>query len=90
MSPTTCPSCAAAESNPDSGLYHSGCPECQARALSQSPGYWASCAAMKFRPDYAEALRRIAGDKASDRDALHRRVKAWAKRIEQRRLEVRA
>lgn len=87
---STCPSCQAWEANPDSGLYHADCPDCQARALAQSPGYWASCAAMKFRADYSQALRAVAGDDANARDALHRRVKGWAQRIEQRRAELRA
>jgi hypothetical protein len=76
-----CPSCAAALADPLSGAYHSDCRECQARALSNSPGYWASMLARKFRGDYAEALRRIAGPDRAQQEALHRDVKAWAGRI---------
>jgi hypothetical protein len=33
-----CPACAIAETNYRTGHYQSGCVECQARALAQSPG----------------------------------------------------
>lgn len=78
---TGCPSCAAAMAEPDSVQYHADCRECQARALSRSPGYWASMLARAFRSDYAEALRRVAGSSATDREALHRRVKWWAQHL---------
>lgn len=81
---TDCPSCAAALGDPASGLYHAGCRECEARALSRSPGFHASMAALRFRNDYADALRRIAGPAAADRDALHRRVRWWADRLAER------
>jgi hypothetical protein len=80
-----CPSCAAALADPLSGAYHSDCRECQARALSHSPVYWASMLARKFRGDYAEALRRIAGGGATEREALHRRVKWWAEHLAEAR-----
>jgi hypothetical protein len=77
----TCPSCTTAAANPLSGLYHSGCPECQARALAQSPGYHASLVLRRMAPEYAAALRAVAGDEVAARDALHRKVREWDQRI---------
>ena len=76
-----CTACADAAADPRSGLFHAGCSGCEARSLATSPGYMASVAAMKFRADYAAALRAIAGDDASARDALHRRVREWDRRM---------
>lgn len=33
----TCPACIRAEHNPRTGIYQSGCANCDARALAQSP-----------------------------------------------------
>ena len=92
MEGLTCPSCAAWEQNLDSGLYHNGCDDCAARALLMSPrvrmAFDTSMVAMRFTADYMALLRMVAGDKAADREALHRKVKALADRIEQRRAEA--
>ena len=81
----SCQACVAAEKNPLSGLYQGDCPECQARALSQSPAFWASMAARKFRADYADALRQIAGPDPHAREELHRKVRDWERRIDDAR-----
>jgi hypothetical protein len=81
----TCGCCRLAERDPRTGHYHADCRECQARALAQSPGYAASVMMRRMREDYAQALREIAGESAKDRDALHQRVKTWAKRIDEAR-----
>ena len=77
-----------AERNPGTGHYHHGCPECDrrdlenvAKALAGTGGYAASMAAKRFRADYADALREIAGDDASEREKLHQAVRAWDKRM---------
>jgi hypothetical protein len=79
--PKPCGSCRMAERNPHTGYYHSDCRECSARSLAHSPGFAASMAAGKFRADYADALREIAGDDASEREKLHQAVRAWDKRM---------
>lgn len=78
----TCESCAAAQLNPLSGLYHTGCLDCTARLLAQSPGFAASMAALKFRRDYLEALKAAWGAKWEDG---HRLVKHHANRIQDAR-----
>jgi hypothetical protein len=69
-----CEYCAAARIDPNSGLYMATCRNCLARALSHQPGYAASVAAGKFRADYLNQLKAIAGD---EWEALHRQVRAW-------------
>ena len=82
MSSSDGPSCAEAEVNPDTGSYNSYCLECTARAMAHSHPFWEARLHMKLMPRYVEALRKIVGDDVSERDAFHRRVKAWADRIE--------
>ena len=74
----TCGACKLAEIRPQTGHYRHGCRECDARQLAHSMGFAASMAAGKFRADYKDALRSIAGD---DADRLHAAVKQWDKRI---------
>jgi hypothetical protein len=74
----TCGACHLAEIRPTTGHYLHGCKECDARKLAHSAGFAASMAAGKFRSDYRDALRSIAGD---DADRLHQAVKAWDQKI---------
>ena len=79
-----CTSCLVAEQQPDTGLYQAGCGECAARALAQSPEHHKAATVRRMVPEYRAALARVAGtDKAGVCDALHQRVKAWARRIDE-------
>lgn len=87
--PTSCRACADAEANPLTGSYRSNCTECQARALAHSPAYHDAKASGRMLPEYVTALHSLIAEGADDeaptcaqRDALHARVKAWARRIE--------
>lgn len=82
---SACEACETAERDPLSGLYWRGCRECSARALAHSPAYAASQVSGRMRPNYAYALRTLAGDDAAAREALHRRVRHWAQRIDEAR-----
>jgi hypothetical protein len=55
-----------------------GCRGCIARSLSREPSYAASVAAGKFRADYMDRLKALAGD---GWEALHREVRAWDRSI---------
>ena len=82
---TECPSCAEAEINPDTGMYHTDCPECTARGLAHGHPFWESALHMKMMPAYIRELKRIVGEDAGERDKLHFKVKAWAQRIDEAR-----
>lgn len=82
---SACPSCTVAEANPRTGSFHTGCTECGVRSLAQGPEYFAARVAGKMLPAYVAVLDKlidgtIDGDGPA-RDAMHARVKAWAKRI---------
>jgi hypothetical protein len=78
----TCPSCADAERNPRTGSYRTECIDCSARALAHSPIYHEASARGRMTQAYSDALRKVAGDNVTDRENLHRRVKAWVDRID--------
>lgn len=68
-----CPSCSMARENPNSGMYHRGCMECHARAISQSPEHFESAKWGTMTPEYQARLKAT----GLDRDSIHRMVKAW-------------
>ena len=74
----TCPSCTAAEANPQTGLYHAGCKECAARAIAGSIEHTRAKTLGKMTAEYMALLRWRFGD---DWEAWHQRVKAWSKRL---------
>jgi hypothetical protein len=67
--------------NPRTGYYHADCPECSARSLAHSAGFFASMAAGKFRDDYTAGLKAIVGEDPAELDKLHQAVRAWDKRM---------
>ena len=68
-----CPSCSMARENPDSGMYHSGCIGCTARAIASSPAHFESAKAKKMTLEYQAGLKAT----GLDRDVIHAMVKAW-------------
>jgi len=74
----SCPDCAEAQSNPCTGHFHAGCPECDARALAGSPQFFNATRAGDFTDDYRELLERVFGD---NWPAGHARAKVWARLI---------
>jgi hypothetical protein len=76
-----CEACTIAETNPCTGRYGAGCPECKARALANGSDLFESRRAGVKSPAYAEALRRVFGE--GNEEAGHERVRAWAKKINQ-------
>lgn len=73
----TCPACAEAMRNPNTGMYRAGCKECSARALAAAPAHFLAAQAPKLLPEYKNALQAVFGD---DWRAGHLRVKAWSQR----------
>lgn len=69
-----CWGCTDAAADPLTGSIQAGCPECEARSLAQSPAYAESEAALRFVPEYREALQRLFGDAWL---GGHARVKRW-------------
>jgi hypothetical protein len=76
---TPCPSCAAAEADPLTGRYHSGCQDCAARMLAHGPQHHEAMLAAAFTPAYRSALQAVFGGEWMEG---HRLVRAWSKRIE--------
>jgi hypothetical protein len=77
----TCTACTAAEANPLSGRYHSGCTGCKARALANGPEIF-ECFTRKGRTEeYSRALTKVFGEGKEDEG--HEAVKAWARKIKQ-------
>ncbi len=80
----TCPSCIKAESDPTTGLFHIGCPECQARQLAHGFAFhvWKARGGKDgtYPKEYVKAVKRIAKPGETPEQA-HARVKAWANRI---------
>lgn len=62
--------------------YTAGCPECAARALATSPGYFEAAQANAITPRYRAALQQTYG---ADWRAGHERVREWAERINKER-----
>ncbi len=75
-----CEACASFARNRQTGSFQSGCIECDARHLSQSPVYEASAAAGALTETYKWALKNIVGE-GGDWKALHAKVKAYAEQI---------
>lgn len=76
---TTCECCAKAELAPATHLIHAGCCDCEARALAHMPHMADVALADAMVPAYRDALQAVAGD---EWEALHQRVKYWAKKLE--------
>ena len=76
---TDCYACTLAESDPATGHFRNGCPECDARALAQSPMFHESAKAGHQMARYRDALHRLF---PGSEDDAHERAKAWAKRID--------
>lgn len=74
--PAFCPACAQAQSNPRTGHFHAGCPECEARALAASPQFFNAARESGFTKDYRDLLERVFHE---NWQAGHARVKAWAR-----------
>ena len=70
-----CPACTAAAANRWCGAYRSGCLECSARLISQSPAYHEAASSGSITPRYRDALQAAFG--AAWKDG-HERVKGWA------------
>ncbi|MDR0478309.1 MAG: hypothetical protein LBH31_00595 [Burkholderiaceae bacterium] len=77
-----CPSCRAAQDDPTTPLFHSGCLECQARMLANSPAFFQAKKAGYITSVYNAALVPVFGTEVI---AGNKRVKDWARRIEQAR-----
>jgi hypothetical protein len=75
-----CESCAAADADPLSGLYHADCGECKARMLAHGMPYVQSCAKGNFTEAYRTQLHAAFGP---GWEAGHRAVKRWARRIDE-------
>lgn len=86
LTATACPSCQIAEQNPRTGYMHTGCKECAARALAQSPEAWKALHAQTAVP-LQDAIDRIFG--IDNRDEGRRKVWQWIKRINQQRQQER-
>ena len=75
-----CESCAAADADPLSGLYHAECGECKARMLAHGMPYLQSSAKGNFTETYRAQLHAAFGP---GWEAGHRAVKRWARRIDE-------
>jgi hypothetical protein len=62
------------------------CYGCAARELAQSPAFFHSMQAGRFRDDYTAQLRATYGRTKADIEAGHRQVKAAARALAQPRL----
>jgi hypothetical protein len=75
-----CESCAAAENDPLSGLYHAECGECKARMLAHGMPFTQSSVKGNFTEAYRAQLHAAFGP---GWEAGHRAVKRWARRIDE-------
>lgn len=76
----TCPSCAAAQANPKTGLYTAHCEECSCRALAGSPEAWKAINALSNVP-LQQAMQRLAkGDKLKY-EHIRQRVWHWIGKV---------
>jgi len=75
-----CDSCAAADADPLSGLYHADCGECKARMLAHGLPFTQSSAKGNFTESYRAQLDSAFGAKW---ESGHRAVKRWARRIDE-------
>lgn len=82
----TCANCDQAALQPWWPRFTATCYGCAARELAQSPGYFFSVQAGRFRDDYAAQLRATYGPTKADLEAGHRQVKAAARALVQPRL----
>lgn len=74
----TCEPCTRAEANPRSGIYQTGCKECESRMLAHSPAMAESAKAEALLPAYRSALQHLFGE---DWKEGHERVKRWAEKL---------
>ena len=70
----TCPDCDTARITHPWGGYRVGCPECEARAVAQSPMYADAAAAGSVRGEYAKALAALSFGGIGP---AHLAVKGW-------------
>jgi hypothetical protein len=73
----TCKACDNATRHPSSGLYQAACKGCAARALAQSPKFFAAAKVGNLTPEYRQALSQFFPD-APVHEA-HQLVKAWVR-----------
>ena len=79
-SPDPCKSCAAAQANPDCGMFHSFCLGCTDRAVALSPQCFEASTSGTMTASYSAKLQAVYGA-SNDLKAAHQRVKAEAARI---------
>lgn len=79
----TCEHCAKAATNAWWPFFNARCYGCAARELAQSPGFFFSMKAGRFRDDYTAALKAVYGRNKADIEAGHRAVKAAAVQLKQ-------
>jgi DNA-binding GntR family transcriptional regulator len=72
-----CPACTAAQSDPLTAEYCSGCDECDARSLSGSVQFSEVMSLQRMTDRWQALLKVIAGEDKKDRERLHQRVKGW-------------
>jgi hypothetical protein len=72
----SCESCQEAETNPRSGLYHSGCLECSCRALSDTPEAWRAIKGLTNAP-LQQAMQKLAGHDSDKYKHIRERVWHW-------------
>lgn len=70
----TCPSCQAAQAQPNAAQFSPGCLSCEARAMAVTRA--------DLLEDYTGAAKRMFGDRAKEGHAL---VKEWLQRIKANR-----
>jgi len=78
MGLVNCEPCTLAQDNPRTGIFQSGCLECQARMLAHSPHFYESSQSNTLTPSYRNALRAVFGE---DWRKGHELVKQWSKRL---------
>lgn len=74
-----CPACTSYASNPASGAYRAGCPECATRSLARSPAFFESQQQGAITKQYRAALERAF---AGDWKRGHEVVKAWREKLQ--------
>lgn len=74
----TCPSCAAAEDQPNAAQFTPGCTSCTARALAVTGAHLESQAAGHMTEQYRTALDKCFG---ADWASGHEAVKEWGSRV---------
>ena len=72
----TCPACDNARERPHSGIFQMNCDGCAARAIAQSPEFFAAAKSETFTAQYRMALEKCFPGKLPAE--AHQLVKRWA------------